>query len=127
MKEEKINMDDLLKQMGTSIHDRRKQLRLTQEELAERADITPQTVSTAELGKKALRPENIIRICSALEISTDYLLLGIVTNEDRVLMSEKLSQLSPREYRYLEDIVNSYVAVLKNPEDEGGWKKLFPD
>ncbi|MCD8130166.1 MAG: helix-turn-helix domain-containing protein [Lachnospiraceae bacterium] len=120
-------MDDLLKQMGTSIHDRRKQLRLTQEELAERADITPQTVSTAELGKKALRPENIIRICSALEISTDYLLLGIVTNEDRVLMSEKLSQLSPREYRYLEDIVNSYVAVLKNPEDEGGWKKLFPD
>lgn len=122
-----MNMDDLLKQMGTRIHDRRKQLRLTQEELAERAEITPQTVSTAELGKKALRPENIIRICSALEISTDYLLLGIVTNEDRVLMSEKLSQLSPREYRYLEDIVNSYVEVLKNPEDEGGWKELFPD
>ncbi|MCD7806881.1 MAG: helix-turn-helix domain-containing protein [Lachnospiraceae bacterium] len=111
-------MENLLKQMGTRIHDRRKQLRLTQEELAEKAGLTPQTVSTAELGKKALRPENIIRICSALEISTDYLLLGTVTNEDYILMSEKLSQLSPQEYRYLEEIVNSYVGVLKNKEKE---------
>ncbi len=69
-------MDDLLRQMGKRIYDRRKQLRMTQEELAEKAGITPQTVSTAELGKKALRPENIIRICSALDISSDYLLMG---------------------------------------------------
>lgn len=68
-------MDDLLQQIGKRILTRRKQLRLTQEELAELAGITPQTVSSAELGKKALRPENIIRICSALKISTDYLRL----------------------------------------------------
>ena len=68
----------LLEQMGTRIFERRKQLRLTQEELAEAAGITPQTVSTAELGKKAMRPENIIKVCSALEISTDYLLMGKV-------------------------------------------------
>lgn len=73
-------MDDLLQQIGKRILTRRKQLRLTQEELAELAGITPQTVSSAELGKKALRPENIIRICSALKISTDYLLLGKVQN-----------------------------------------------
>ena len=54
-------MDDLLKQIGTRIFNRRKQLRLTQEELAELASITPQTISSAELGKKALRPENIIK------------------------------------------------------------------
>ena len=53
-------MDDLLKQVGYRILSRRKQLRMTQEELAEKAGITPQTVSSAELGKKALRPENII-------------------------------------------------------------------
>lgn len=49
-------MDNLLKQIGNRILNRRKQLRLTQEELAEKAGITPQTVSSAELGKKALRP-----------------------------------------------------------------------
>ena len=75
-------MDNLLKQIGNRILNRRKQLRLTQEELAEKAGITPQTVSSAELGKKALRPENIIRVCSALDISTDYLLLGEINGGD---------------------------------------------
>lgn len=68
-------MDDLLNQMGKRLVARRKQLRLTQEEIAERTDLTTQTISTAETGKKALRPENIIKLCAALDISTDYLLL----------------------------------------------------
>ena len=50
-------MEDLLVQMGKRMRKRRKQLRLTQEELAEKAGITLQTVSTAELGKKAMKPE----------------------------------------------------------------------
>lgn len=72
-------MDGLLKQIGKRVLDRRKQLRWTQDELAENADVTPQTVSTAELGKKALRPENIIGISAVMGLSTDYLLLGIIT------------------------------------------------
>ena len=95
----------LLEEMGMRIFERRKQLRMTQEELAEAAGITPQTVSTAELGKKAMRPENIIRVCSALEISTDFLLMGKVAMEDRNLLLEKVSQLSPQHYRYLEEII----------------------
>lgn len=49
-------MDDLLQQIGSRILSRRKQLRMTQEELAEKAGITPQTVSSAELGKKSSAP-----------------------------------------------------------------------
>lgn len=105
-------MDDLLKQIGNRILNRRKQLRMTQEELAEKAGITPQTISSAELGKKALRPENIIRICSALEVSTDYLLLGEVNSHDYSALSDKISDLSPTQYRHLEDIINSFLAAL---------------
>ena len=106
-------MDDLLKQIGNRILSRRKQLRMTQEELAEQAGITPQTVSSAELGKKALRPENIIRICSALEVSTDYLLLGKVNSRDHSALSCKISDLSPMQYRHLEDIINSFLAAVE--------------
>lgn len=106
-------MDDLLQQIGKRILERRKQLRLTQEELAERAGITPQTVSSAELGKKALRPENIIRICSALEISTDYLLLGIVSEQDYDFLNSKISCLTPSQYRHMEDIINSFLTALQ--------------
>ena len=108
-------MDDLLLQMGARISARRKQLKLTQEELAERADLTCQTISTAETGKKALRPENIIRLCAALDISTEYLLRGKISTEDTDLLSRKVSKLSPAQYRHLEDIINSYIAAVSDP------------
>ena len=102
---------NLLREMGNRIYDRRKQLRMTQETLAEAAGITPQTVSAAELGKKALRPENIINICAALDVSPDYLLLGRISGEDKSLLIQKVSQLNPVQYHHLEDIIDSFIAV----------------
>lgn len=113
-------MDDLLKQIGNRILSRRKQLRMTQEELAEKAGITPQTVSSAELGKKALRPENIIRICSALDISTDYLLLGKVSAGDHSVLLSRIANLPPIQYRHLEDIINSFILALDEWEAQSG-------
>ena len=105
-------MSELLNQIGNRLQTQRKQLRLTQEELAELSEITAQTISYAELGKKALRPENIIRICSALQISTDYLLTGKITENDCSYLSSKISELTPAQYRHLEDIINSYIIAI---------------
>ena len=110
-------MDDLLQQIGSRILSRRKQLRMTQEELDEKAGITPQTVSSAELGKKALRPENIIKLCGALKISADYLLFRTISSDDQSVLFSKVSQLSPAQYRHLEDIVNSFIAAVI-PDDK---------
>lgn len=88
----------------------------TQEELAEKAGITSQTVSSAELGKKALRPENIIRLCSALDISTDYLLLGEINENDHSILLSRISDLPPIQYRHLEDIINSFILALEERE-----------
>lgn len=109
-------MDDLLEQIGRRIRERRKQLRLTQDELAERAGVMPQTISSAERAKTALRPENIIRVSEALGISTDFLLTGRITKDDYSYLSNKLSHLTPVQYHHLEDIVDSFLAVL--PEEE---------
>jgi len=111
-------MDDLLNQMGKRLVARRKQLRLTQEEIAERTDLTTQTISTAETGKKALRPENIIKLCAALDISTDYLLLGKIASEDYDILSQKVSQLTPSQYQRLEDIIDAYIAAVKEQENK---------
>lgn len=104
-------MDELLLEMGKRIISRRKQLRLTQEELAEAADLTPQTISTAELGKKALRPSNIIKLCNALVVSPDYLLLGRISDTDHSILTQKIACLSPEQYWHLEDIIDSFIAV----------------
>jgi len=91
-------VEHLLTDMGLRIAGLRKELGLTQEELAERAGITSQTVSTAELGKKALRPENIVKISRALGVSTDYLLTGYKNSKDSVDVNEKLHSASPDKY-----------------------------
>lgn len=106
-------METLLEEMGRRLTNRRKQLRMTQEEVAERAGLTCQTISTAETGRKALRPENIVKLCCALNISTDYLLLGSTTN-DISLLTSKIASLSPDEYRHLEDIIDSYIAAVQH-------------
>ena len=80
--------------------------------MSEAAGVTAQTISTAELGKKALRPENLLKICTALDISPDYLLLGRISGEDAEILSHKVSCLTPEQYRHLEDIVNSFIAAV---------------
>ena len=105
-------MRNLLEEMGRRLTDRRRQLHLTQEEVAERADITTQTVSTAETGRKALRPENIVKLCDVLNISVDYLLHGRISERDISFLAEKVSKLTPEQYRHLEDIVNSYIIAV---------------
>ena len=102
-----------LKNIGKRIFERRKQLRLTQEELAEKINVTPQMISTAELGKKAIRPENLCKISNALEVSADYILTGEIIDRDILYLQEKLESLSPEKIRLVEDILNSCVLLCE--------------
>ena len=110
-------MSELLKEMGQRMLDRRKQLKLTQEALAKMAHVTPQTVSTAELGTKAMRPETILKICDALDISTDYLLRGKILEADTSLLQQKISTLTPSQYRHLEQIIDHFIAAIQEKEE----------
>jgi len=111
-------MNITLQEVGKRLYERRKQLRMTQEELAERVGITAQTISTAELGKKAMRADTIIRVCGALNISADYLLFGYVSTQDLSILSQKVSQLTPEQYRHLEDAIDSFVAIAMEKKNE---------
>ncbi len=93
-------MDDkkFLEEMGKRIANRRRELHLTQEQTAEKMDVTLQTVSCIELGKKAIRPQNLAKLCIALDASADYILLGKRTEQDLTEISQKLAALSERDY-----------------------------
>ena len=93
--------DKLLEDMGKRIVDKRKQLRLTQEELAEKANVTKQMISYAENAKTALRPENIIRLCTVLQISADYLLFGETNHIDIAYLQHKVDHLEPNQFHCL--------------------------
>ena len=60
-----------------------------------------------------MRPDTIIRICRALEISTDYLLLGEIGDSDKSLFSERLatfnSQSDEASNRYCGQLFDSHT------------------
>ena len=86
-----IDSEILLSEMGLRIVERRKQLNLSQAELAEKAEISVQMLSTAERGAKAIRPINLLKISQALGVSTDYLLTGAETCTDNFILENKLN------------------------------------
>lgn len=100
----------ILQEIGKRILDRRKQLGLTQEALAEKAEVTTQFVSYAESGKRAMRPENLLKIFEALGVSADYLLTGDMIDKDSLLLSEKLRMLTPKQLRLIEGLLDTYIA-----------------
>ena len=96
--------------------DRRKRLGLTQEALAEKGEVTTQFVSYAESGKRAMRPENLLKISSALEVSADYLLTGEIIDKDLLILSDKLRRLTPSQVRTVEAIIDECNNLFNQKE-----------
>lgn len=97
---------DFLKEMGQRIMVRRKSLRMTQEELAEKLGVSTQMISNLELGKKAIRPENLARVCCVLDLSADFVLTGSNTKTAVDVVAEKLIQLTPEELQMVSDMID---------------------
>lgn len=96
----------VLVEMGDRIFKRRKYLKLTQEQLAETVGVSTQMISNLELGKKAIRPENLIKICAALGVSADYLLIGVESENPYKDIAEKLPDLSKEELKIVQEIID---------------------
>lgn len=103
--------NQFLIEMGKRISKRRKELNYTQSQLAEKSDVSLQLISTAERGTKALRPENLTKICGALEVSADYILTGIASEKDYGELSEAISKLSPEKKTLLNDIISKCIKI----------------
>ena len=104
-----------LKEIGHRIMERRKKLGLTQEALAEKGDVTTQFVSYAEAGKRAMRPENLLRISAALGVSAGlYHAMNhtIFIDKDLFLISEKMRRLTPRQLRLVENLIDDCAAYF---------------
>lgn len=95
----------LLREMGSRICAQRKLKRLTQEELAERINVSTQMISNLETGKKAIRPDNLLKVCIALDVSADYLLTGSDRSTASDPLYQKLSALPLRERGLLTGLI----------------------
>lgn len=96
-----------LQEIGLRIAQRRKELNLTQERVADLMDVSVQMVSNLERGVKAIKIDNLIKISEILGISTDYILTGKHTFNDHNIMLLKLAKLSEDDFDMI-DMLTEY-------------------
>lgn len=75
--------------LGNRIRIAREKKGITQEELADRVNISPSHISVIERGVKTARIDTVVRIANELDVSADYLLQDLVkrSRESQLLSS----------------------------------------
>lgn len=101
--------------MGDRIKEARRKAGLTQEQLAEKVDISLTYVSEIERGLKLPSISVFIKLIEVLNVSADYLLRDSVSTRnlygDNVL-GRKLERLTPKQRVALEALIDTYIAYL---------------
>lgn len=98
--------NEFLKNMGQRIMMRRRAVRMTQEKLAEEVGVSTQMISNLELGKKAIRPENLARICEVLDLSAEFVLTGSNTKTSVDVVAQKLIHLTEEELQIVSNMID---------------------
>ena len=97
-------------EIGARIRDKRKDLKLKQNELAEKAELSNNYLSNIENGHSVPSLEALVRICNALGTTPDFILLGNIRDGDVPMnIIDNLRLCSDKSLEIISDIVDSFV------------------
>lgn len=100
------------KQIGKNIQERRKELKMTQAELAEKASLSNIHISHIETGSVNMSLDTLLALCHALNVTPNDLLLGeyLTHSVDSMLFREPSNHLNyddkillQKIFRYMEE------------------------
>lgn len=100
---------------GKKIREARNKCGMTQERLAEKADIGTVYLGEIERGIKTPSVSVFIKIIEALNVSADYILRDEVSSGKEYVfdeLTEKLSTLTPKQRKTAADILDAYISNL---------------
>ena len=107
------------KRVARRFKERREALGLTQEELAERADVAPHFISTIERGTAFPRFDKMIALINALESSADAIFCDVIDNSSGYrasILSEMIGTLPAGEQKRILDVVELMIRQAKEQE-----------
>ncbi|MBO5269255.1 MAG: helix-turn-helix transcriptional regulator [Clostridia bacterium] len=101
--------------MGDRIKEARRNQKMTQEQLAERLDISVEFVGQIERGLKLPSMHVFIKLIEALNVSADYLLRDVVSTGQLFgdnAIGRKIETLTPKQRIALEALIDTYIQYL---------------
>ena len=95
--------------VGFRIQTARSDKAWSRERLAEESDISVRFLADVENGKKDISSQKLMRICQALQVSTDYILFGTggMSEQAQALFSRMDKQQQKLAIKILADIADS--------------------
>lgn len=110
------------KMLGIRIRQRRKSLKITQEELAERMNISVSYLSLLENGKKKPSLSCLMQLCQELNTTMDFLLLGTPspnTHSPDIELHTLLADYPQQFQALLIDFLQNAKSFLTNDDHTG--------
>ena len=92
-------------EIGERIKKSREQVKMTQEKLAEKVNVSPQYISDLERGVVGVSIPTLKSLCIVLGVSSDSLLFGNLQENDISKITECCRHLSDEQYKTVEEII----------------------
>ena len=102
-------------QIGEQVRLAREQAKLTQEQLAEGIEVSPQYVSDLERGVVGVSLTTLKKICVVLCVSSDQLLFSSPDSSTAALLAERCRGLNEAQLSRLLKLIDLYLDTVKNP------------
>ena len=100
-----------LNAMGTRMKRRRKELKMSQAELAEKVNVSNNHISSIETGKQIPSLTTFVKICEQLDTTLDFLLLGSLhTDNLPKKIYDSLALCNKKDLPLIQDIVENFVS-----------------
>lgn len=103
-----------LKMMGFRISTQRRQLRITQEELAEKVGVSAKHISAIETGRTKPNIQLLYDISTALNVTLDYFTLGIVKKSNLEELDDYLKECTEEDINTIKIFAKALVESHRN-------------
>ena len=100
--------------VGLRIREIREAFQMTRAEFSEKCDISESFLAAVESGKKSITSKTLYKICTALNVSADYFILGKNNDFKTDIALELLNSLDDFSRESAMQILNQYVIAINN-------------
>lgn len=105
---------DICQVAALRIRKMRLEKNMTIDDLAEKWDVSTQTIKLIEAGRRNFKIKTLYTIANSLNVSSDYLIGRIDTPvPESTVVGNLISELTTEEVIYLVSILSRYVEILK--------------
>lgn len=99
--------------LHTRIRNARENQGYTREKFAEELDVSVSYLAELERGRTGISVKMLVKICTLLGLSADYVLFGTERDDDRTRL-DSINRIDSKYLPLLDEVINELLTLTKN-------------